>query len=170
MLIELFLLMILITVVVLSIRCGKSGVLDKPVIVNRPGQYHITLAPQLERAQTFIEQIAARFALSDPPQADLPGQYFEVREPGAPAQGGSFYLLAAAYCDGLLYFQAINPQSLLRDSDSHVKQIRGFSEAVLEMHPLQNLAAGEETDKLCSAVETAAQQMNVNVKVLTEVK
>jgi len=167
MLIELFLLMILVTLVVLSIRRGKSAVLDKPVIINRPGLYHITLAPQLERAQTFIEQIAGRYTLSDPPQGELPGQYFEVRESGAPAGEGSFYLLAAAYRGGLLYFQAINPQPLLQDSDSYLKQIRAFSEAVLEMHPLQHPAAGDETDKLRSAVETAAQQMNMTVKVLT---
>ena len=66
--VELFLLTLLVTLVVLVIRRGKPVVLDNPLIIQRPGQYHITLAPQLDRAQTFIEQISARFALSHPPQ------------------------------------------------------------------------------------------------------
>src|SRR3990170_4608780 len=165
--VELFLLTLLIILIVLSIRRGKPVVLDNPLIIQRPGQYHITLAPQLDRAQTFIEQIAARFSLSHPPQGELPSQFFEVRDPVF-APEGSFYLLAAAYRGGLLYFQAINPQPLLRDADSHLKQVREFSEAVLALHPLEHPADGDEAGKLRIAVEMAAQQMNITVKMLPE--
>ena len=166
--VELFLLTLLVTLVVLVIRRGKPVVLDNPLIIQRPGQYHITLAPQLDRAQTFIEQISARFALSHPPQGELPSQFFEVRDPGVLAREGSFYLLAVAYRGGLLYFQAINPQPLLRDADSHLKQIREFSGAVLALHPLEHPAGVDEAEKLRNAVETAALQMNVTVKMLPE--
>ncbi len=166
--VELFLLALLITVIVLSIRRGKPTVLDNPLIIQRLGQYHITLAPQLNRAQTFIEKIADQFALSPPPQGDLPSQFFEVRDRNVPAQEGSFYLLSAAYRGGLLYFQAINPQPLLRDADSHLKQLREFSEAVLALHPLEHPAPGDEVEKLRSAIEMAAHQLKIAVKMLTE--
>ena len=166
--VELFLLTLLITLIVLSIRRGKPVGLDNPIIIQRPGQYHITLAPQLDRAQTFIEQIAARFSLPPLQQGDLPSLFFEVLDPGVVAREGSCYLLAAAYRGGLLYFQAIDPQPLLRDADSHLKQIREFSGAVLALHPLGHPAGRDEAGKLCDAVETAAQKMNITVKMLAD--
>ncbi len=182
--VELFLLTLLVTLIVLSIRRGKPVRLDNPIIIQRPGRYHITLAPQLDRAQTFIEQIAARFPLPNPlPQAgeeaneslreffvkgELPSQFFEVRDPGVPAREGGSYLLAATYRGGLLYFQAIEPQPVLRDADSHLKQIREFSGAVLALHPLEHPAGVDEAEKLRNAVETAAQQMNITVEMLPE--
>jgi hypothetical protein len=168
MFVELFLLVLLIGLVVLVIRGGKPKVLDKPLIIQSPGRYHITLAPQLDRAQNFIEQIAGQFAQSHPPQGELPGQFFEIRDPDVPAQEGKLYLLAVSYRGGLLYFQAIIPQPLLRDSDSNLKQVREFSEAVLALCPLEHPAGGNEADKLRKAVEMAAQQLKVSVKPLTE--
>lgn len=168
MLFELFLLIILVTLVVLGIRRGKPAVLDNPLIIQQPGQYHITLAPQLDRAQTFIEQAAGQFAQSHPPQGEIPTRFFEVRDSSVLPEDGSFYLLAATYRGGLLYFQAINPQPLLRDADSHLKQVREFSEAVLALHPLEHPAGGDEADKLRTAVEMAARQMKLTVKMLPE--
>lgn len=166
--VELLLLAILITVIVLSLRGGKSAVLDNPLVIRRPGQYHITLAPQLARAQSFIEQIAAQFALASPPRGDLPTRYFEVHERDRSGHGGGVYLLAAAYRGGLLYFQAIDPLPLLRDADSHLKQLREFSDAVLALQPLGHVAGEAEADKLRSAVETAAQQFEVSVTMLQD--
>ncbi|MGC2049382.1 MAG: hypothetical protein WA635_12335, partial [Gallionella sp.] len=96
-----------------------------------------------------------------------PSQFFEVRDPDVLAQDGKFYLLAAAYRGGLLYFQAINPQPLLHDDDSHLKQVREFSEAVLALHPLEHPAECDEAEKLRSAVELAARQLKISVKPLT---
>lgn len=168
MLIELFVLLLLVAVVVLSIRGGKRAALDKPIILQQPGQYHVTLAPQLERAQTFIEQVAARFAQSHPPQGGIPTCFFEVRDGSVLPREGSFYLLAVTYRSRLLYFQAIIPQPLLRDADSHLKQLREFSEAVLALHPIEHPAGAEEAEKLRSAVELVAQQMKITVNILPE--
>ena len=165
---ELFILALLVTVVVLSLRRGKPVAIDHPLVIQRPGQYHITLAPQLEGAQAFIEWIAAQFALLHPPQGELPSAYFSVPDPSVSAQEGGFYLLAAAYRGGVLYFQAIIPQPLLRDADSHLKQIREFSEAVLALHPLKHPAGAGDAEKLCRAVEMAALQSNRVVKILSE--
>ena len=165
MFVELFVLVLLTILVVLIIRGGKIAALEKPLIIQSPGRYHITLAPQLERAQTFIEQITGQFARSHL-QQDLPGQYFEVRDPDVLEKEGKFYLLAVSYRGGLLYFQAINPQPLLRDSDSHLKQVREFSEAVLALRPLKHPAGSDEAAKLRGAVEMAAQQLRISVKPL----
>lgn len=163
---ELLLLTTIITLVILAIRRGKPVALDNPLIIQRPGQYHITLAPQLSRAQTFIENIARQFVELGCQAGDAPTQYFEVRDPAVCAQGERCYLLAAALRGGMLYFQAINPQPLLRDADSHLKTLREFSEAVLERLPLPEHADGQGGDKLGDAVAAAADQMNIVVKVL----
>ena len=164
---ELFLLILLVTIIVLSIRSGKSVVLDEPIIIHRTGQYHITLAPQLSLAQTFIEQIAKQFALSHTPQGDTPSQYFEVRDPQF-AQGETGYLLAIAWRGGMLYFQAINPQPLLRDTNSHLKTLREFSEAVLALHPLTEPVDAAEAEHLRATVDWVANQSMITVKILDE--
>ena len=58
---ESLLLLTIITLIVITIRRARPVILENPVIIQRPGQYHITLAPQLNRAQTFIEQIAKHY-------------------------------------------------------------------------------------------------------------
>ena len=68
----------------------------------------------------------------------------------------------------MLYFQAIDPQPVLRDADSYLRQIQEFSGAVLALHPLEHPAGVDEAEKLRNAVETAAQQMNITVKTLAD--
>jgi hypothetical protein len=165
---ESLLVITLITLVVLTIRRARPVVLENPVIIQRPGQYHITLAPQLNRAQTFIEQIAKQFTQLHPPESDLPTQYFEVRDPKVFSQGESSYLLAIALRGGMLYFQAVNPKPLLRDADSHYKTLREFSESVLQHHPLSEPADELGAEKLSGAVETVAGQLKIAVKILYE--
>src|SRR5665811_2353319 len=133
---ESLLLITIITLIVLTIRRARPVVLENPGIIQRPGQYHITLAPQLHRAQTFIEQIARQFSESHPPPGDLPGQYVAVRDPRVFSKGASSYLLAIALRGGVLYLQAVNPQPLLHDADSAYRTGREFSELVLQHHPL----------------------------------
>ncbi|MCR4303035.1 MAG: hypothetical protein NUV63_02250 [Gallionella sp.] len=163
---ELLLVITIVTLVVLAIRRGKPVVLDNPVIIHRHGQYHITLAPQLNRAQTFIEQIARQFMLLHPSQGDLPTQYYEVRDPMVFARGGSAYLLAASLRDGILYFQAINPQPLIYDADSHYKTLSEFSGAVLKQHPPSTPADQQWAEKLRDSIGTIAGQLNITVEAL----
>jgi hypothetical protein len=165
---ESLLLITIITLVVLTIRRGRPVVLENPVIIQRPGQYHIRLAPQLNRALTFIEHIAKQFIQLHPPERDLPTQYFEVRDPKVFSLGESSYLLAIALRSGILYFQAVNPKPLLRDADNHYKTLREFSEAVLQRHPFGEPADELWIEKLCSAVDMIANQMKITVKTLHE--
>lgn len=48
-----------LTIITLSVlfliffRPGKTPPLDNPMVIERPGKYHVTLAPQLNLAQPF---------------------------------------------------------------------------------------------------------------------
>lgn len=152
--IELFLLVLLVTVIVLSIRSGAR--IEEPAIIHKPGQYHITLAPQLTPAQSFIEQIAGQFLSSQLPHGDLVSLYCEVRDPSAQK-----YLLAIAWRGGMLYFQAIMPPN---DPDSYLNTLREFSEAVLVLHPAVESVG--KVDSLRAAVDAVATQSNIIVRVL----
>lgn len=163
---ETLLVLTLVTLVIITIRRAKPVILDNPVIIQRPGQYHITLASQLNRAQTFIEQIAQQFSQPHPPAGDLPAQYYEVRDPKVYSKGEDCYLLAIALRGGILYIQAINPQPLIHDTDSHYKTLHEFSEVVLKLHPLAEPAEEPVAGKLRAAVDTIAAQLMISVKEL----
>ena len=163
---ETLLVLTLVTLVILTIRRARPVILDNPVIIQRPGQYHITLAPQLNRAQLFIEQVAQHFTQLHLPQRDLPSQYFEVRDPSVFSKGENCYLLAIALREGIFYFQAINPQPLIHDADSHYKTLREFSETVLKQHPISETADESGAEKLRVSVDTIAGQLKIAVKVL----
>jgi hypothetical protein len=163
---ESLLLLTIITLIVITIRRARPVILENPVIIQRPGQYHITLAPQLNRAQTFIEQIAKQYTLSHPPERDLPTQYFEVRDPKVFSKGQSSYLLAIAMRDGVLYFQAVNPKHKQHDEDSNYKTLHEFSESVLQHHPYSGPANENGAGKLHGTVATIAAKLTIAVKAL----
>lgn len=165
--VELIILAVVAAVVVMGMRYGKTAVLDTPIIIHQSG-YHITLAPQLGCAQAFIADIAKQFLETHQPQGDIPALYFEVRDPNVPVRGENCYLLAAAFRGGMLYFQAIIPQPLLRDADSHLKTLREFSGAVLAQLPVVQAVDGCGTKKLADTIQLAAQQMKIAVKTLQE--
>jgi hypothetical protein len=163
---ESLLLITIITLVVLTIRRARPVILETPVIIQRPGQYQITLAPQLNRAQTFIEQIAKEFGQLHHSGGDLSTQYFEVRDPKVFSKGESSYLLAIALRGGVLYFQAVNPKPLQGDTGSHYKTLREFADTVMQQHPSSEPVDKEGARKLSSSVETIAGQLKIAVKVL----
>ena len=152
---EALLLAILIALVILLIR--KPVRLDSPLIIQRPGQYHLTLAPQLAHTRNFLELIAGKFGESTTHEGDIATQYFEVREAAVP--GAAHYLLAVGFRAGVLYFQAINPQPLLKDADSHYETVRSFSEQV--MMQLAPMRGEREAGSLRAAVGAAAQELNI---------
>ena len=163
---ESLLLITIITLVVLTIRRARPVILDNPLVIHRPGKYHITLAPQLNGAQTFIENIAKQ--IGDIAQ-NLPGSethYFCVHDEKVSPAGEKFYLLAVASRGGLLYFQAAKPKPLLHDSDSHLKTVSEFSAAVLAQHPLAVEADARSGRLLHDAVLAAAQATHIRVEEL----
>lgn len=164
---ELLLVITLLTLIVLTIRRGKPVVLDNAVIIHRPGQYHILLAPQLNRAQHFIEQIAKQFLALSPPHGDLPSQYYEIHDPRVFTGGERAYLLAVSLRDGMLHFQAINPQPLIYDADSHYKTVREFAEIALEQYPQATLVDEQWMEKLRDLIQEISAQMKITATRLS---
>ena len=163
---ESLLLLTIITLIVITIRRARPVILENPVTIQRPGQYHITLAPQLNRAQTFVEQIARQFIELHHPKGDMPTQYFEVRDPTVFSKGQNSYLLAISMRDGILYFQAVNPEPLKDDADSHYKTLRAFAESVLQQHPLSGSVDESGAENLHATVEAIATRLTIAVEVL----
>jgi hypothetical protein len=163
---ESLLLLTIITLIVITIRRARPVILENPVNIHRPGQFHITLAPQLNRAQTFVEQIAKQFIESHHPKGDLPTQYFEVRDPKVFSKGQDSYLLAVTLRGGELYFQAANPKPAKHKADNRYDTLREFSESVLQQHPLSGTADESGAEDLRTAVESIATQQMIAVEVL----
>lgn len=163
---ESLLLLTIITLIVITIRRARPVVLENPVIIQRPGQYHITLAPQLNRAQTFVEQIAKQYVQSHPSDRDLPTQYFEVRDPKVFSKGQNSYLLAIALRDGMLYFQAVNPKPDQQAADDRYKALREYSDSQLQQHPFSGPVDERGVGKLHAVVDTIAAQLMIAVKGL----
>lgn len=163
---ETLLLVTIITLVVLTIRRARPVVLDSPVIIQRSGQFHITLAPQLNRAQSFIEKIAKQFRLLHSRHTDIPTQYFIVRDAKVFAKGKDFYLLAITLRDNTLFFQALNPELPEVDAVGNLKALLAFVEKTLAQCSQSSQAITEDASEICASVESAALQMNIDVKVL----
>ena len=163
---ESLLLLTIITLIVITIRRARPVILENPVNIHRPGQYHITLAPQLNRAQTFTEQIAKQFIESHQPKGDLPTQYFEVHDPKVYSKGHKSYLLAVTLRGGELYFQAVNPKISKHNTESHYRTLHEFSESVLQKYPTSGTVDGSGADNLRATVESTASPLQISVEVL----
>jgi hypothetical protein len=79
-LIEPFILTILTLLVIAIIRPGKTPPLDNLLTIQRPGQHHMTLAPQLNLAQPLLETISKEIRKHVQPQENSATQCFEARD------------------------------------------------------------------------------------------
>ena len=145
--------LITLSLILMSIlRPGKTPPLDNPLVIERPGQYHMTLAPQINLAQPFIEAVAGQIGTpSDTTQCSTT-QYFEVRDNQVTAHGHDNYLLAITQRDGVLYFQATSPSD--KDRNSYLRTLSKFADAVLARFP----ATGEHNPALDESIVAAAQE------------
>lgn len=143
-------------------RPGKTPPLENPLVIERPGQYHLTLAPQLNLAQSFIEAIVRQIAsLADVP-ANTETYYFEVRDSEVSAHGFECYLLAITRREGLLYIQAAPPLS--KDRSTYLTVISEFAHRVLVRFPDDEAHAPAE--EIVSAVQQASKQRGNQIKSL----
>lgn len=101
----------IITLVMLYLvffRPGTTPLSTSPLVIERTGKYRMTLAPQLNLAQPFIEVIAKRIEAA---QHVVVGEcVFEVCDKHVTPKGFDCYELVIAQKDGMLYFEARNPQ------------------------------------------------------------
>jgi hypothetical protein len=152
--IELVILIAVVAAVVLALRV--SGGTEKPVVIRRPGQYHVTLASQLESSRIFVETLAQRLAGGSHPAGDTPTCCFRIGH--AAGRTEDFYLLAVAFRKGVFFIQAIAPRPLVRDDASHLATLREFSDAVLLHYPPVPPLDAAGAENVDNAVEEAARQ------------
>lgn len=97
---------ILIIVILVVIGRGKILPSEKPLIIERKGQFKIYLAPGLNLAQPFIEAIANQVPLrADTDQNELI-LCFEVQDKNIASRKQPFYLLKVSLQNGYLSFDA----------------------------------------------------------------
>ncbi|MEO6974414.1 MAG: hypothetical protein ABI144_00905 [Gallionella sp.] len=156
----------IITLIIITILKARPVILENPVNIHRPGQFHIMLAPQLNQAQSFVEQIAKKFIELHHPKGDLPTQYFEVRDPKVFSKGQKSYLLAVSLRGGELFFQAANPKPSKHKEESHYQTLHDFSESVLKNHPVSGSVDDSGAESLRSTVEAIATPLQITVEEL----
>lgn len=144
-------------------RPGKTPPLENPLVIQRPGQYHLTLASHLNLAQPFIEGITARVAASEDMPKNTETVFFEVRDNQVTAHGFDYYLLAVTVINGMLFIQAAKPRS--DDAAANFIIIRDAAHEVLARYPDDEVH--EPGEKLVDAVQYVAGQRGNQVKVLT---
>ena len=126
----------------------------------------MTLAPQLNLAQPFIEAISEQIGTPNDATQYSTTQCFEVRDKQVTAHGHDFYLLAITQRNGIMYFQATGP--LAGNQNNQCKTINEFADAVLARLP----ATGEHTpsldERIVAAAQAAAQLRSIRIKQLTQ--
>ena len=161
-----------LTLVTLSVlflvffRPGKTLPLENPLVIERPGQHHMTMGPRLNLAQPLLEAIAKEIRARVQTQPDCPTQCFEVRGKQVTAHGRELYLLAITQRNGILYFQAIAPRPLVNGRDSNFNTLMESAHAVLANVPASGACNAEAGEQIAAATISAAQQHQVEIKRL----
>ena len=132
-------------------RPGKTPPLSNPLVINRPGKYHVTLAPHLNLAQPYVEAIAQHMMASTKRTGDSDTQFFKVTDKHVTSHGHDTYLLAFTQRDGILIFQAVAPSS----DGEPMQTISKFSQSVLVKFP----PTGEPVSTINKDIISAAQHV-----------
>lgn len=91
-------------------RPGKTPKLENPLVIERTGLYRITMAPQLNLAQPFIEAIATRMRDGSVMPTGEMASVFAVRDKQVVPKGADYYVLTIMLSNGMLCFEAASPQ------------------------------------------------------------
>lgn len=143
-------------------RPGKTPPLQNPLVIERPGQYHLTLAPKLNLAQPFIEAVVNQIGTSGEAGQSSATQFFEVYDNQVAAHGFDLYLLAITRRNGILLIQAARPVS--KDPNAYLDTIREFAQAVLARFPDDEEPASG--DKIVATALHEAELRGIKIKTL----
>jgi hypothetical protein len=163
--IELTILTLVLLIVVFVAKPGKTPPLLNPLIIDRAGKYHLTLAPQLNLAKPFIEDIAKLLDKIGSMPGNSSSNYFEVRDVKVKAHGRDFYLLAITFRNGKLYFQAISSHAGF--AQDRLYELVEFTQAVLINIPINGDDNEEINQLIVSATLDAAQARGINISTLS---
>jgi len=140
-------------------RPGKTPPLKNPLVIDRPGKYHITLASHLNLALPYIETIAHQLLEPDERTGDSNTLYFIVRDKDAAAHGHETYLLAITQRDSILFFQATAPSG----NSEHVQTISAFSHNVLARFPQSDEPDSSVDQEIIRVAQQVANQRGVKI-------
>ncbi|NOU02008.1 MAG: hypothetical protein HOO95_10620 [Gallionella sp.] len=146
-------------------RPGKTPTLKNPLVIERVGRYHMTLASQLNLAQPFVEAIAARLGTaSDAKAADHPTQLFEVRDKWVTSHGFDRYLLAITCKSGMLYFYAAPP--FTQQKEKQVDDVYEYLHEQMHSFPLLRSVDIKQDDCWVETVAKVAIEQGINTSPL----
>jgi hypothetical protein len=161
--------MIEITAVLLLIafiligRLTKPRQLERPVVIERGGNYRVTLAPRLNLAISFVERIAHHFRAQPASTGDSATMYLAVNDPSLKRYAIESYLLAITLRNGMLYFQVMQS---VADSGSPWRQLDEFVQAA--NLPLADAPDTRQDERLITAAEQAAAGCDIGIQRLLE--
>lgn len=133
---------VLILVILFVIGRGKILPSEKPLVIERKGQYKIILAPGLNLAQPFIEAIVKQVTLREDAKQNGLILSFEVRDKNIVSRKQAFYLLEVSLQNGYLCFDASpapqepilpNTTSFVCDSQAVMDEVKNAIHAVAKL-------------------------------------
>lgn len=145
-------------------RPGKTPPLKNPLVIERVGHYRMTLAPQLNLAQPFIEAIAEQLRTSIDAKVNNSTHLFEVRDKRVTSHGYDYYLLSVTGRAGLLYFQAIPP--LTEHQDKHSGDMRKFLHEWVSCLSESSITENSPDEHRVETVLKVAAEHGINIRVL----
>lgn len=156
--------LLVITFIILG-RLTKPRQLERPVVIARSGNYHVTLAPRLNLAITLIERIAHSYRAQPALSGDSTTLCLAVNDPSLRRYAIESYLLAITLKHGMLYFQAMQPAP---NGDNPYRQLGEFAEAALKNIPPADVPQAQQDERLLAAAEQAAAGHDISIRRLLE--
>lgn len=151
----------LITLAVLFLvffRPGKTPPLENQLVIERPGQYKITLAPKLNLAQPLIEAVIDRLAKSGvSTQHGSASQFFAVKD--RQVVSGDIYLLAIIVRDGMIYFFGVQPES--GNPANYLETIKAGANELLKDFPAGDDHSRALEDSLSGAIQEVSGEREI---------
>ncbi len=144
-------------------RPGKTPPLNNPLVIDRPGKYHVTLAPNINLAQPFVEAIAKELTSFGSRVGDSNTLFFDVLDKHVKAHGHDNYLLAITQRNGILLFQATSPEGDL----GPYQTIYEFAQDVLKRFPLAGEPDAAITKQIIHSAERIADNKRIDIKQLS---
>lgn len=162
--IELTLLTILLAIVIIVIKPGRTPPLENPLVIERSGQFRATLAPKLNLAQPLIESISKNMSAQARALGDTSTLYFSIQDGDVKAHGADHYLLAVTLHDGILHFAVCSPLPLIYDYNA-ILSASATALSELQLDKATDSANAEA--ELSDAILSSAAQCGVKIARLT---
>jgi hypothetical protein len=146
-----FIVIVTISVIILIFfRPGKTPPLNNSLVIERGGHYHVTLSPQLNLAQPYIEAIAREIGTAEDAAEYSQTLCFEITDVNVAAHGQKSYLLAITKRNGMLYIQATSP---VPGNVAQLSIIGEFADNVLARYPAIGAYNPALDDFIIAAIE-----------------